>query len=232
MLIYNKLENSIDIYNMEVKKEEIKKYRKRIIEKNKKQNPLFYYLKTNCLDTAKSISAVSNIDIGTIVYDNSTPLDYGTHSDLYEVEQGNLDEDQEKIIDSYVAGYYDNLPATKIFQHNWKAGKDEVLFRFLQPNKYHISSVNSQGTVYKIDDMLNLPKELYLLQQLLQGKYASVADENITKLLKLFEFDYQKNIKLKEIEEILETGLVSGNIDQVLKKAETSTKVFQKVKNK
>ena len=31
MLLYNKLEDSIDIYNMEAKKEEIKKYLERVL---------------------------------------------------------------------------------------------------------------------------------------------------------------------------------------------------------
>lgn len=232
MLIYNKLEDSIDIYNMEAKTEEIKKYRKRILNKCQKEEVLFYYLRTNCLDTMKSLKAVSNIDIRSLVYDNSTPLDYGTHSDLFEVQNTNLDEDQEEILEAYVNGYYDQLPITKVFKFNWKTEEDEELFRFLKPNDYHVSSTNSHGNVYEMDDLLNLPRNLYLLQQLLQGRYSHVSDENITKLLKLFEFEFKKNIKLKEIEEILETGLISGTIDQVIKKAETSSKVYQKAKRK
>lgn len=232
MLIYNKLEDSIDIYNMEAKTEEIKKYRKRILNKCQKEEALFYYLRTNCLDTMKSLKAVSNIDIRSLVYDNSTPLDYGTHSDLFEVQNTNLDEDQEEILEAYVNGYYDQLPITKVFEFNWKTEEDEELFRFLKPNDYHVSSTNSHGNVYEMDDLLNLPRNLYLLQQLLQGRYSHVSDENITKLLKLFEFEFKKNIKLKEIEEILETGLISGTIDQVIKKAETSSKVYQKAKRK
>lgn len=192
MLIYNKLEDSIDIYNMEAKTEEIKKYRQRIINKSKKQEPLFYYLRTNCLDTMKSLKAVSNIDIRSLVYDNSTPLDYGTHSDLFEVQNTNLDEDQEEILEAYVNGYYDQLPITKVFEFNWKTEEDEELFRFLKPNDYHVSSTNSHGNVYEMDDLLNLPRNLYLLQQLLQGRYSHVSDENITKLLKLFEFEFKK----------------------------------------
>lgn len=232
MLIYNKLEDSIDIYNMEAKTEEIKKYRKRILNKCKKEEPLFYYLRTNCIDTMKALKDVSNIDIRSLVYDNGTPLDYGTHSDLFEAARANLDEDQEKILEAYIDGYYDKLPTTKVFQFNWKTEEEEELYRFLKPNDYHISSANSHGYVYEMDDLLNLPRNLYLLQQLLQGRYSRVADENITKLLKLFEFEFQRNIKLKEIEEILETGLISGNIDQVIKKAETSSKVYQKAKRK
>lgn len=230
MLIYNKLEDSIDIYNMEAKTEEIKKYRKRILNKCQKEESLFYYLRTNCLDTMKSLKAVSNIDIRSLVYDNSTPLDYGTHSDLFEVQNANLDEEQEEILEAYVNGYYDQLPTTKVFQFNWKTDEDEELFRFLKPNDYHVSSANSHGNVYEMDNLLNLPRNLYLLQQLLQGRYSRVSDENITKLLKLFEFEFKKNIKLKEIEEILETGLITGTMDQVIKKAETSTKVYQKAK--
>lgn len=231
MLIYNKLEDSIDIYNMEAKTEETKKYRKRTLHKSKKQEPLFYYLRTNCLNTIKSLKYSSNIDIRTLVYDNSTPIDYGTYSDIYEIKSTDLDEEQEKILDTYIEGYYDKLQTTKIFQFNWKTDEDEELFRFLIPNDYHVSSVNSHGNIYEMDDMLNLPRNLYLLHQLLQGRYSKVADENISKLLKLFDFEFKKNIKLKEIEEILETGLIAGTMDQVIEKAETSSKVYQKAKN-
>lgn len=230
MLLYNKLEDSIDIYNMEAKKEEIKKYRERVLRQHKKKEPLFYYLKTNCLDTIKSLKDASNIDIRLLSYDNSTVLDYGSYSNIYEVAPVELDSDQEDIIEAYINGYYDKLPVTNVFQFNWKKEDDEELFRLLKPKNHYISSTNSHGNVYEIDDLLNLPRNLYLLHLLQQGKYAKVADENINKLLKMFEVEYIKNVKLKEIEEMLETGLVDGTIEGTIKRAETGSKIYQKIK--
>jgi len=230
MLIYNKLEDSIDIYNMEAKNEEIKKYRERVLHRCKKQEPLFYYLKTNHQGTVASLKDASNIDIQLLNYDNSTPLDCGTWSNLYEIQPKDLDVEQEDVIEAYIEGYYDKLQVAKVFQYNWKSNSEEELLRLLKPKNYYISSTNSHGDVYEIDEMLSLPRNLYLLHLLKQGKYAKVADENITKLLKMFEVEYVKNIKLKEIEEMLETGLVDSTIEKAIKKAETASKVFQKIK--
>lgn len=230
MLLYNKLENSIDIYNMEGKEEKIKKYRERILKQNKNKDPLFYYLKTNCLDTIKTLESASNIDINLLSYDNSTVLDCGSYSDIFEIAPSSLDNDQEAIIEAYINGHYDKLTVTNVFQFNCKKKEDEELLRLLKPKKSYITSTNSHGNVYEIDDILNLPRNLYLLHLLKQGKYAKVADENITKLSKMFEIEYIKNVKLKEIEEMLETGLVDGTLEKTIKKVETSSKVFQKLK--
>lgn len=230
MILYNKLEESIDIYNMEAKKEEIKKYRERVLHQQKKKEPLFYYLKTNSPDTIKSLADASNIDISLLSYDNSTVLDCGSYSDIYEVANENLNKNQEAIIDAYINGYYDEFPTINVFQFNWQKKEDEELLRLLKLKNSYISSTNSHGNVYKIDDILNLPKNLYLLHLLQQGKYAKVAGENITRLLKMFEVEYVKNVKLKEIEEMLETGLVDGTLERTIKKVETSSKIYQKLK--
>lgn len=230
MLIYDKLEDSINIYNMEGKKEEIKKYRERVLKRCKKKEPLFYYLKTNCLETIKSLKDVSDIDINLLSYDNSTVLDYGSYSSIYEIEPANIDSEQERILEAYISGYYDKQTITKVSKYNWQNESNEELLRLLKPSIYYIAGTNSHGDVYEIDDMLNLPRNLYLLHLLQQGKYAHVVNENITKLLKLFEFEYVNNIKLKDIEEMLETGLVDGSLEKSIKKAEVGSKILQKVK--
>lgn len=230
MFIYNKLENSIDIYNIDPKEDEIKKYRKRVLHKAKKQEPLFYYLKTNCSDTIETLKNSSNLDFRLLSYENESVLDCGTWSNLYEINESELDRDQEDIIESYIEGHYDKLPIIKVFQYDWEKDNNEELFRLIKPKSHYIASTNSHGNVYEIDDMLNLPRNLYLLHLLKQGKYATIVDERLINLLKMFEINYVKNVKLKDIEEIIEIGLINDSMKNVIKKAETASKVFKKIK--
>ena len=54
--------------------------------------------------------------------------------------------------------------------------------------------------------------------------------EDITKQLQLFDIDYSKSVKISDAFDMLETGLVSGTVDDVMKKVEASSKIFQKVR--
>ncbi len=224
MLIYDKKPDKIDIYTMEPNKEKLEKYRKRAVQRYK-DDLYLCYLKTNNWETISRMKNASAIDNHLVNYDNSTPLDCGTWANIYITgeEQG-----KNLILEKYIAGEYDKLAPTRVFEYEYEAECEKRLYNLLKTEGHYISSTNSHGDVYQMDNMLNLPENLYLLHQLLLGKYASVADENITRLLKLFEFEYQKNVELQAIEEMLATGLVSGTIDRVIKKAEVGSKVLRK----
>ena len=62
MLIYDQKGNNIDVYTMNPKVEELKKYRRNVMRRQKIED-MFYSLKTNCKETIESISRGSEVDI-------------------------------------------------------------------------------------------------------------------------------------------------------------------------
>lgn len=77
-----------------------------------------------------------------------------------------------------------------------------------------------------------LPQNLFFLQCLINGNFARVANEDITNLLKLFNFRYLKSVDIFEIIEILNLGLVDGNITDIENKASIGEKILRRAKVK
>ncbi len=229
MLIYDKKSDSIDIYTMEPNKEKLQNYRKRAA-KNYKNDLYLCLVRTNCKETVEKLKHAEALEEREINYDHSSVLDYGTWSSISEMYS--IKEKTTDTIEKYIAGKYDTLRPTRVYENHWQDGKitEKDRYYLLKPEESSISSRNSHGDIYDLANMLNLPKNLYLLQQLLLGKYQDVVDENISRLLKMFEFEYQINIKIKEIEDMLETGLVSGTVDTSIRKAEIGSKILKKAK--
>ena len=59
MLLYDKKDESIDVYSIDAKIEELKQFKKNILQSSKDE-PLFYYLRTNSLSTIKQFNRASS----------------------------------------------------------------------------------------------------------------------------------------------------------------------------
>lgn len=231
MLIYDKKDNSIDIYSIQEKKDELKRFKKSVLQKHKNEQ-LFYSLKTNCEQTIQRFRDADDLDIRFLSYDNSTPLDVGTWSSI-NVMQNSYSYDtqtQKEILEKYIDGAYDDLVPTRTSEFIWQDDLDCEIHRLLKPEEARIVSQNSQGNVWEIKNMINLPRSLYLLHLLQHGKFSKLVSENITRQLNLFEIDYLRSVSLKDIEDMIKTGLVSGTVIGAIEKAETGSKILQKIK--
>ena len=191
MLIYDKKDDSIDIYSIQAKKEELKKFRKNVLQKHKNEQ-LFYYLRTNCEKTIERFKTADDIDISFLNYDNSSPLDVGTWSsiDIMQNLHSCVIQTQKEILEKYIDGTYDDLITTRTFELICKDDLDCEIHRLLKPEEAKIVSQNSHGNVWEIKNMINLPRNLYLLHLLQHGKFSKLTSENITRQLQLFEIDY------------------------------------------
>ena len=233
MLLYDKKEDSIDIYSIHGKKEELKKFRKSVLQRHKNDN-LFYYLRTNNEKTIQKFESAKDIDYKFLDYENSTPLDVGTWStigQMKEISKYDL-QTQQEVLEKYIEGDYDSLVPTRVFEFTWKDDLDCETHRLIKPEEAKVIFQNSHGNVWQISNMINLPRNLYLLQLLQQGRYDVLTSENISRQLQLFDIEYLKNIKLSDIQEMLSTGLVNETIESAIKKAETGSRILQKVKKK
>lgn len=231
MLIYDKNGNNIDIYTMNPKLEELKRYRKNVMKRQKIEE-MFYSLKTNCPNTLIKFNTSEDVDIKFLDYDNDTVIETGYWSRLCPMgDVGPYDKEiQQKIIENYIEGVYDSIRPVKVFDYNWEDDITTEFNRLLQTEGARIVIKNSQGNVWEIKNMINLPRSLYLLHLLQQGKYGELISENITRQLSLFDIEYLKSISIMDIKEMIETGLVSGTLFDAVSRAERGSIILQKRK--
>lgn len=220
MFIYDKKNDKIEIYEMIGKSEEIKKYRKGVISRHKNDD-LFYSLKTNNPKTRKEFEKFNEIFLYSISFDNYDPLDVNSYSEL------KLSEYRSDILERYLTGLYDGLEPINVFKVN-KLQK-EIVHKFLRTDGVEEKNINFHR-IWEFKNLIDLPRELYLLQLLLLGKYKELQDENIRKQLSLFEVNYLKSVKLIDIKEMLETRLVSGSLEDIDNMASIGRKILSKRK--
>lgn len=220
MFIYDKKNDKIEIYEMIGKSEEIKKYRKGVISRHKNDD-LFYSLKTNNPKTRKEFEKFNEIFLYSISFDNYDPLDVNSYSEL------KLSEYRSDILERYLTGLYDGLEPINVFKVN-KLQK-EIVHKFLRTDGVEEKNINFHR-IWEFKNLIDLPRELYLLQLLLLWKYKELQDENIRKQLSLFEVNYLKSVKLIDIKEMLETRLVSGSLEDIDNMASIGRKILSKRK--
>jgi len=222
MYIYDKgSNNSIDIYRLDPKVEELRDFRKKILD-NYKSEDLFYYLRTNSRSTVRKFKNAKAMNYNHLHYDYSDGLDSKPWSDFYHMEESTSHKD---ILDKYIEGYYDNEHTVRVY-----GPYRPEIFRLLITEEESVQKCSS-GRIYQIDNIINLPRRLYLLHLLFHGRFQELADEDIEKQLQLFDINYLKSIKTSDINEIVALGLVNDSIDSVNEKIMYSSKVLKKAKN-
>ncbi len=244
MYIYDRKNDSIDLYTIEAKKEELKEYKRSVLEKSK--DNLLYYLITNVEKVRNRFVNSQELSIHDIEFNTHvwTPVIYNTFSILREVigtksiaelqeqcerylENGwleNLDicRDQINLIKQYINGDFDNIPLLRIVEENMQ---DFYLLR--TESDRNDSQTDTNLFVHNI---IKLPRSLQILQLLLQGKYEKINDAEITDQLKLFNIDYFNSIKLSDIRDLHASGLVNGSYESTLEKASCGSRILQKYK--
>lgn len=231
MLIYDKNGNNIDIYTMNPKLEELKRYRKNVIRRQKIED-MFYSLKTNCPNTLTKFNTNEDVDIKFLDYDNDMVIETGYWSRL--CPMGNVGpydkEIQQKIIENYIEGVYDSVKPVKVFDYNWEDDITTELNRLLKTEPEKIVNIHSRRNTWEINNLINLPKSLYLLHLLQHGQYGRLLFENITRQLSLFDIEYLKSISIVDIKNVIETSLVSGTLYDAVSRADVGSKILQKRK--
>ncbi len=234
MLLYNKRDSEIDIYQMNPKEKKLRDYRKKSLEE---QDTIFYDLKTNCEDTILSLFHKDELDIRVLECNSSSQWSFIEKNDMskkpkkeikpYDYEKRQIQKD---MIKKYINGEYGTLEPTRVFEFIPEDDLDCAVYHLLRSENATMVPLSDFKEIWQVQNMMNLPKNLYLLQLLQLRDFEKLEFEDITKQLQLFDIDYSKSVKISDAFDMLETGLVSGTVDDVMKKVEASSKIFQKVR--
>lgn len=221
MLIYERQDDKIKIYEMIGKSEEIKKYRKGVISRHKNEG-LIYSLKTNCYRVKETFNTCTEVPLPSLEFYTTHGSYFGTEYSKIELNDFNKD-----IIEKYLSGLYDNLEPFSVCKYTELEKK--IIHRFIKTCGMEEKNINCRR-IWEFNNLIDLPRELYILQLLLLGKFKELENENIRKQLSLFEVNHLKSVKLLEIKEMLETGLVSGSLESIDNMASVGRKILSKRK--
>ena len=174
MFFYYKKENCIEVYYIVPKSENLKKYRKSELKKVKEEK-LFYLFKSNEKNIIKLFKDRKSVNIKNL---NSDELFIKEVSILNPNNFIRI-ETRDKLIESYIEGKFSYVHPIEIFEDG-KNSKKQLQF-LLAPDNMRI-----QDGVLNIENILNLPRSLYILQLFEIRKFELLQNEDITKYLKLF----------------------------------------------
>lgn len=234
MLLYNKRDSEIDIYQMNPKEKKLRDYRKKALEK---QDTIFYDLKTNCEDTIQVLFHKDELDIRVLEYNSPSQWSFIEKNDMSKKKKKEVKpcdyeqrQIQKDIVKKYINGEYGTLEPTRVFEFIPKDDLDCAVYHLLRPENATLINLSDFREIWQVQNMMDLPEKLYLLQLLQLGDFGKLEFEDITKQLRLFDIDYSKSVKISDVSDMLEIGLVSGTVDDAMKKVESSSKIFQKVR--
>lgn len=207
MLLYDKNGISLDIYIMNPKFKEIKKYKEKEL-KQINQEELYYIFKTSSIESLNSRKIIlSNEKKSTI-----------EQLKLFDIKE------QKKIVEEYIEGKYRFILPTRVIKMN----KDNNKYYFLNTNRKKTISKRNEND-YELKNIINLSKNLYLLQLLEQGMFRELINEDISQQLKLFDISLVKTIIINNNEKIVSFGLSADYNKQILSKKEFKTKILRKI---
>ena len=222
MYIYDRHLNIIDLYLVENKEQEIIKYKKEILNQYKEY---FYSLRTTSRKTIKDFSDLEQISLDKIIYEKGFFLGNMDWSSIFKPKflSDQEKEEQEKILDNYFNGLYDNKHLTDVTN-----GIKHYYFLKTEEAKTIISYKDLQ--VFEIDNMINLPKELFDLSLFQNGLFEELLLNNPNLDPNLFTLVYKKRINLNEIVELYKSGLINGSLEETISKINASSMILRKIK--
>lgn len=138
---------------------------------------------------------------------------------------GNLSDDGKKVIDKYTKGSFDGKSVIEYTDENG------IVRYFIVTEQDYRGSHNS----FYMDNIIQIPRSLFLLQVLIQGKYELVSDDdNIYS--QLATFDLSRNpiasFDKAKLDQLFAIGIVSGEMNDLMGKVETSGPVLKRARVK
>ena len=230
MYLYNKENNTIEVYSVYYNYNELLKFRREEIQKIPSDKRFFYAI-TNykaILENPTETIKWSNLDY----YESY----YGGKS-YHSVYNYNIDQEektrQENLLDNYYYDCYSSSPIVKvIIDNNSKKLYDiEEDFRYFILTKTEYEPQMFPNGSYILPDILSVTKPLYILQLFEKGQFKRLKDEDISCLSTLFQVSKEpvKIIPIKYLSNLDSLGIY-GEYNETMAKVEETQKILQKIR--
>lgn len=216
MFLYDKKDTTVDVYSFIQNQEKVHNYK--IEQMNQiPSNERGLYLE-EIVPSFQSLPILYKENIYKDIIPSSKlkgehiSLNYNTDKD-----------DVEDLLDWFYSEKYKDRPVARI--------SDLKKLRYLLIASSIINSREENGKVImKIEDIIEIPKSLYLLQLLQQEHFFMIKDENLSEQLNLFEFQYIDNIRLDELKKMDICGITKKAYPKIIEKSENDKHILKLLK--
>lgn len=231
MFLYDKKEKSLDVYDFTASKESLEKFRMEQIEQIPKDERIMFaethvklYGQTPLLK--EYIGKNSNNEILSSDYadneerKNNDP--YGRYHVLRNDKRS--DKDHEFLLDLYIHGHFVDKSIVQIqYQEMMK-------YYLLRRESYGYLGEYDGGKNFKMEEIIQLPESLYLLQLLEQGRFALLDDQDITKQLELYTLTKIYEVSFEELQKMDSCGITENAYSKTRYKADSDSHILKLLK--
>lgn len=229
MYLLSKVNNSdkVEIYTV-LPKQKIKEYKKSYIEKI----PYHERVLVASTNDEKPLEELEDKISKTILNRNASGIWGGNsyhsidkypdvHSNISEID---YDERYKQVIECYINGGFINSSVKRI---NVYSGD---LKRFIDKQYMLITDRYRRFEPYDVKYMHNIiqiTKELFLLQKLEQGRFYELVNEEIQEQLDMFNIEFVKETNFELIQYLDMIDIIPGTYSNVLSQAEVGQKILR-----
>ncbi len=215
MFLYDKKDNSIDVYSLSRNAQGIRDY---------KIEQMGRIPVERCLYTEEVVSSFQ--DVPTL-FKKNLDLNIVAKSELIGKDKSikyNTDlDDCAHLLEWFYSDKCVNRPVARV--------QDTKKLMYLLIASNDIRSIEENGKVIKrIEDIIEIPKSLYLLQLIEQEKFSMINGEDISEQLGLFDYSYINNISVEELQKIDTCGITEDAYSRVMTKADNDRHILKVLK--
>lgn len=202
MYLYDKQDNKYDVYSVSGKQEELVEYRKQELESIPDSERILEYKDTD--------------SYWLIGYEK-----YPTFS-ASKVHPSSITRDaKESLLTSFYNGEHSSSPIQVV------SSKDSLMYLLDTEKKYSRDYQNFRQVI----NIIQLPRPLYSLQMFEQQRFDHIAEEDITRIARLFSVSKVDEISISELEKIVRYGFAPNVYDNVNKVEQSHNKVLSLIRN-
>ncbi len=228
MFLYDKKENSFDVYDFTAKKDDLISYRKNQIEKIPEEERIF--IAETHTDPYGYYSPLFERYTGNTFNDRilfASDADNDANNDIcyHILKRDNRSKvNNELLLNCYIFGHLEDRSVIRIkYSQNMK-------YYLLKRKKYDFIGSDEDGKNYKMEDIIQLPESLYLLQLLEQGKFTSFNGKDISEQLALYTLTKINEVSNQELEKMDACGITQDAYFKTREKAQNDVHVLRLIK--
>lgn len=257
MYLYQMQNNNINIYNLEPNNKLIIKYRKLLMEGIEKS---MYNASTSSTTPNKILEDNDEVNIDDLNI-KTTPVVYFSTVTSYKnrFHSFKLCYPDQSILNNYYNGHYEGKKIVKIYKENITVSdiddmicsmnfkgigvegfinnrpylpsyekKRQIIEYLLITEKYTLTSISNN---LKMQNIISIPKSLYLLETLINEDIHKIENEDIDDILNLFIL-YRSpimTVSYDKLKDMIKYGLIQDNIMEIESKIQNSEKILKKI---
>ncbi len=215
MFLYEKNDKNIDVFSLSRNAQNIRDYR---IEQMKK-----IPLDRRCLYTEEIYSGNG----GPILFEKNLKSHIFSKEELIGKNKSlnyNTDlEDCSDLLQRFYSDKYINKSVARVDFEN------KLRYLLIVSNYVNFRKVNGKE-IMRIEDIIEIPKSLYLLQLLEQKKFSLIAKDDISEQLNLFDFNYVNSLTLEELQRMDACGITKNAYSSTINKSDNDKHILRLLK--